>query len=45
MENKVVKLSPVYKGGVWVCTLLHISFSVSTEKLKIEGGGGLRADF
>ena len=47
IENKVVKICPVYMDGAWAFTLLHISVSASTEKLqlKIEGGRGSESRF
>ena len=47
IKNKVLKPCSLYMARGWVCTLLGASVPASTEKwqLKIEGGGGLRANF
>ena len=47
IESKVVKHFSLYMAKGWICTLLDTSVPASTEilRLKIEGGGGLRADF
>ena len=47
IENKVLKSCSLYMVRGLICTLLATSVPASTEKwqLKIEGGGGLRADF
>ncbi len=47
IENKVLKHFSLYMDKGWICTLLTTSVPAFTEKLqlKIEGEGGLRADF
>ncbi len=47
IENKMLKHFSLYIRKGWICTLLATSVPASMEKLqlKIEGGGGLRADF